>query len=134
MPLHMPHLHISFIIILPLQPAHSLRHIVSQFLHIMHFAHPSDIFMCILQPLQSIAPFLSQALHMLHLVHISADFMSELQPVHFIIAPEPPGPDGEAEILLLSDDGNRVIDGVACKDLDGPARKRFRGLWVHGGW
>jgi hypothetical protein len=51
-----------------------------------------------------------------------------------IIAPEDLGPDGEGEILLLSDDGTRTIDGVACKDLDGPARKRFRGLWVRGRW
>ncbi|ABS27533.1 DUF3616 domain-containing protein [Anaeromyxobacter sp. Fw109-5] len=34
------------------------------------------------------------------------------------------------EILLLSDDGTRPIDGVPCKKLKDPARKRFRGAWV----
>lgn len=33
-------------------------------------------------------------------------------------------------ILLLSDDGTRVVDGVACKRQKDPAKKRFRGLWL----
>ncbi|MCE9670133.1 DUF3616 domain-containing protein [Myxococcus stipitatus] len=39
-------------------------------------------------------------------------------------------PESEAEILLLSDDGTVPLDGVACKKLGDPARKRFRGVWV----
>jgi hypothetical protein len=35
-----------------------------------------------------------------------------------------------SEVLLLSDDGSRPSDGVACKDLPEAGRKRFRGLWV----
>ncbi|WP_257447984.1 DUF3616 domain-containing protein [Archangium lipolyticum] len=34
------------------------------------------------------------------------------------------------EILLLSDDGSRLIDGVECKRLREPEKKRFRGVWV----
>ncbi|WP_239470415.1 DUF3616 domain-containing protein [Archangium violaceum] len=34
------------------------------------------------------------------------------------------------EILLLSDDGSRLIDGVECKRLQEPSKKRFRGVWV----
>ena len=33
-------------------------------------------------------------------------------------------------LLVLSDDGTRPIDGVECKRLREPGRKRFRGLWV----
>ncbi|MCP3103666.1 DUF3616 domain-containing protein [Myxococcus sp. K15C18031901] len=39
-------------------------------------------------------------------------------------------PESAEEILLLSDDGTRSVDGVACKKLREPARKRFRGVWV----
>ncbi len=38
--------------------------------------------------------------------------------------------DDRKEILLLSDDGSSRIDGVECKKLKDPARKRFRGLWL----
>jgi hypothetical protein len=34
------------------------------------------------------------------------------------------------EFLVLSDDGTRLIDGVECKRLPEPARKRFRGVWI----
>lgn len=34
------------------------------------------------------------------------------------------------EILLLSDDGDRLVDGTLCKRLRDPARKSFRGRWV----
>jgi hypothetical protein len=34
------------------------------------------------------------------------------------------------EILVLSDDGTRPIDGVECKRLKDPTKKRFRGVWV----
>ena len=39
-------------------------------------------------------------------------------------------PEDRDRILVLSDDGERAIDGEACKELDDPARKRFRGLWI----
>lgn len=39
-------------------------------------------------------------------------------------------PDDRAEILLLADDGDRELDGVRCKDLEDPADKQFRGVWV----
>lgn len=39
-------------------------------------------------------------------------------------------PEERDEILLLSDDGEVLVDGVACKDLRDPARKRFRGAWL----
>lgn len=39
-------------------------------------------------------------------------------------------PEQEEEILLLSDDGTVPLDGVECKRLKDPARKRFRGVWV----
>jgi hypothetical protein len=35
-----------------------------------------------------------------------------------------------AEVLLLSDDGTREIDGQPCKKLKDASRKRFRGRWV----
>ena len=34
------------------------------------------------------------------------------------------------EILLLSDDGSRLVDGQECKRLKDAAAKRFRGRWV----
>lgn len=39
-------------------------------------------------------------------------------------------PEDAEEILLLSDDGSMPLDGVACKKLKDPSRKRFRGVWV----
>jgi hypothetical protein len=39
-------------------------------------------------------------------------------------------PEERDEFMLLSDDGALVIDGERCKDLDDPARKRFRGVWL----
>lgn len=39
-------------------------------------------------------------------------------------------PEGVDRILLLSDDGSDVIDGVACKRLSDAGRKRFRGRWI----
>lgn len=38
-------------------------------------------------------------------------------------------PEGRSALMLLSDDGERVIDGRPCKKLE-PARRRFRGLWI----
>ena len=34
------------------------------------------------------------------------------------------------DILVLSDDGTRLIDGTECKRLKDPAARRFRGVWV----
>jgi hypothetical protein len=39
-------------------------------------------------------------------------------------------PEQREEIMLLSDDGTRLVDGIPCKRLDDPARKGFRGVWV----
>ncbi|MBL8623920.1 MAG: DUF3616 domain-containing protein [Myxococcales bacterium] len=39
-------------------------------------------------------------------------------------------PDGDPRLLLLSDDGTALIDGVACKATPDPARRRFRGVWL----
>jgi hypothetical protein len=38
-------------------------------------------------------------------------------------------PEERDEILLLSDDGTRAVDGVPCKELKDAKAKRFRGLW-----
>jgi uncharacterized protein DUF3616 len=38
-------------------------------------------------------------------------------------------PEGRAEIMLLSDDGSRSVDGRECKRLKSGAQKGFRGLW-----
>jgi hypothetical protein len=40
----------------------------------------------------------------------------------------PPGRDG---VMILSDDGTRLVDGIPCKRLSGPERKGFRGIWFH---
>ncbi len=37
--------------------------------------------------------------------------------------------ENEDKILVLSDDGTHKIDGVECKRLKDPTRKRFRGVW-----
>jgi hypothetical protein len=39
-------------------------------------------------------------------------------------------PEERDEILIVSDDGSRPIDGVPCKELADPARKQFRGVWL----
>ncbi len=39
-------------------------------------------------------------------------------------------PEDRDDILLLSDDGNRQVDGVPCKELKNARTKRFRGLWI----
>lgn len=38
--------------------------------------------------------------------------------------------EGNAEILVLSDDGNRMLRGKPCKKLNRKGHKRFRGLWL----
>lgn len=39
-------------------------------------------------------------------------------------------PEDRDALLLLSDDGTVPVDGVECKRLKDPTKKRFRGLWV----
>jgi hypothetical protein len=39
-------------------------------------------------------------------------------------------PEGRDEILVLSDDGIRDVNGRACKKLADRSQKRFRGLWM----
>ncbi len=39
-------------------------------------------------------------------------------------------PEDRDEVMFLSDDGDRIIDGKACKKLKDPAQRRFRGLWI----
>jgi Protein of unknown function (DUF3616) len=38
--------------------------------------------------------------------------------------------ESNAEVLLLSDDGSREVNGKPCKKLKGKKNKRFRGLWL----
>jgi hypothetical protein len=38
--------------------------------------------------------------------------------------------DARAEVMVLSDDGTRAIDGVACKRLKQQSKKHFRGVWL----
>jgi len=38
-------------------------------------------------------------------------------------------PEGREQILLLSDDGSALLDGIECKRLEDSTKKRFRGLW-----
>jgi hypothetical protein len=39
-------------------------------------------------------------------------------------------PEDRDEIMLLSDDGSVLVDGVECKNLEDPSRRSFRGRWV----
>jgi hypothetical protein len=39
-------------------------------------------------------------------------------------------PESRDEILVLSDDGTRLVNGRACKKLKRAAEKSFRGVWV----
>ena len=39
-------------------------------------------------------------------------------------------PEERQEILILSDDGSKLIAGEPCKELEDPAKKGFRGLWL----
>jgi hypothetical protein len=42
-------------------------------------------------------------------------------------------PEERDDILLLSDDGSRLVDGVECKKLKASAQKTFRGRWLRPG-
>ncbi|MBE7449345.1 MAG: DUF3616 domain-containing protein [Kofleriaceae bacterium] len=50
--------------------------------------------------------------------------LSDLNPEGFFT------PEGRDEIMLLSDDGDQLVDGQPCKRLTDPTRKRFRGVWL----
>jgi hypothetical protein len=50
--------------------------------------------------------------------------LSELNPEALLL------PAQGTRALLLSDDGTLEIDGVECKKLNDPRRKRFRAVWV----
>jgi hypothetical protein len=39
-------------------------------------------------------------------------------------------PEDSEDILVLSDDGAVLLDGIECKRQKDPARKRFRGVWL----
>lgn len=39
-------------------------------------------------------------------------------------------PEEREQVLVLSDDGAREIEGEKCKSLDDVSKKRFRGLWL----
>lgn len=39
-------------------------------------------------------------------------------------------PEDRDEILLLSDDGERALGGIACKKLKDATQRQFRGLWL----
>jgi hypothetical protein len=39
-------------------------------------------------------------------------------------------PEARTEILVLSDDGTRLVGGEPCKELKNVEQKRFRGLWL----
>jgi hypothetical protein len=39
-------------------------------------------------------------------------------------------PEDRDEILVVSDDGERLVDGTPCKKLKDPAQKQFRGVWL----
>ena len=38
--------------------------------------------------------------------------------------------DSQGRLLVLSDDGERDVGGTACKALEDPSRKGFRGRWI----
>jgi hypothetical protein len=52
------------------------------------------------------------------------EHLADLNPEGFF------SPPGRREVLVLSDDGSRSIDGVECKRLAEPAQKRFRARWI----
>ena len=52
------------------------------------------------------------------------DQLSGLNPEGFFT------PEGSGDVLVLSDDGSRHVDGTECKRLKDPAQKRFRARWI----
>ncbi|MDY7229808.1 DUF3616 domain-containing protein [Hyalangium rubrum] len=57
-------------------------------------------------------------------VPVSAADFTGLNPEAFV------SPEDQEEILVLSDDGTALLDGVECKRLKDPSLKRFRGVWM----
>jgi hypothetical protein len=39
-------------------------------------------------------------------------------------------PDSRDEVMVLSDDGTRLVNGTACKKLKNPEERSFRGIWL----
>lgn len=39
-------------------------------------------------------------------------------------------PENREEIMLLSDDGSQLVEGIECKKQKDPAKKHFRGVWL----
>ena len=59
-------------------------------------------------------------------VPLSVKHLNNYQPEAIIIYPDR----GLREFQILSDDGNRVIDGVVARDIPDPRRQCFRSFWV----
>jgi hypothetical protein len=55
---------------------------------------------------------------------LSYDGLARFRPEGFFT------PDQRDKILVLSDDGTQLIDGVECKKQKDPSKKRFRGVWL----
>lgn len=58
------------------------------------------------------------------LQHVAAAEFDDYNPEGFFT------PEERSDIMVLSDDGARTIDGERCKDLKDPRQKRFRGIWL----
>jgi hypothetical protein len=56
--------------------------------------------------------------------HVAAFRFDRFNPEGFF------SPEERDEILLLSDDGSRVLGSESCKQLENSADKRFRGVWL----
>jgi hypothetical protein len=59
-----------------------------------------------------------------HPQHLSGVSFGDLNPEGFFT------PEERGEILILSDDGTRLVAGEPCKELRNADQKRFRGLWL----
>lgn len=55
---------------------------------------------------------------------VSSAHLAEFNPEGFFT------PENRQDIMLLSDDGVQVIDGVECKRQDDATKKQFRGVWM----
>jgi hypothetical protein len=57
---------------------------------------------------------------------LRVEHFQEYNPEAIIVYPER----GMQAVQILSDDGNRIMEGVPCKDLKDPGRQAFRSFWV----
>ena len=57
---------------------------------------------------------------------LAAELFGDYTPEAIVIYPER----GLHEFQILSDDGNRLIDGIPGKEIKDPARKTFRSFWL----